>query len=288
MVQGARAIALLLLLLVATPVGAESEPASGPNQLTSAEAAEGWRLLFNGTDFDGWRMYGADGDAVAHWVVEDGALKFTREVSELGLVWQLVNPFGDGVADLVTKERFDHFELRIEWKISPGGNSGIFYLIPHEDSFLPWDLALEMQVLDDDGHRDGQLEKRRAGDLYDIQSLREPPGAPVTRPVGEWNQAHICKSGERIVHWLNGHKVVDLRRGSSEWDAMIAQSKFADVEGFGLADDGHISLQDHGDVVWYRSIALRELRADDAGARPPCSEPQVPEGPGLRTSSAPR
>ena len=102
---------------------------------------------------------------------------------------------------------------------------------------------------------DGQLDKRRAGDLYDVKASSRR----VVRPAGEWNTARIRVQGDHIEHWLNGERVVEITRGSSEWEQAIAASKHADVEGFGLAREGHITLQDHGNIVWYRNIKIRAL-----------------------------
>ena len=239
-----------------------------PNTLSEAEREAGWRLLFDGESFAGWKIYGAtedenDSQLAAGWVIEDGALKFIRDVSFAGLVWNHINPFSTAALDLMTRERFDDFELSIDWKISPGGNSGIFYAIPNEETSLSWELGLEMQVLDDAKHSDGEIERHRSGDLYDLQAATRL----ATRPVGEWNRARIRVVGDEITHWLNGERIVDITRGSSTWNDAIQDSKFADVSGFGLARRGHIALQDHGDVVWYRNIKLRELsRAERTGS----------------------
>ncbi len=243
--------------LETSPGVSASPPVSAPppNTLGPEERAAGWRLLFDGESFAGWKLYGDEDDPTEFWEIENGALKFTRDVSLVGLAWNHINPFARAAADLMTKERFDDFELSIDWKISPGGNSGIFYLVPDEQRRLAWDLGLEMQVLDDAGHSDGAIDLHRAGDLYDLQSLTRN----AARPVGEWNHARIRRRGDHLEHWLNGEKIVDLVRGSPEWDRAIANSKFANVEGFGLADRGHIVLQDHGDIVWYRNVEIREL-----------------------------
>ena len=122
-----------------------------------------------------------------------------------------------------------------------------------EEARLSWTYSLEMQVLDDALHSDGQIDLHRAGDLYDLQSLARN----AARPVGEWNEARIRVSGDRVEHWLNGVKIADMVRGSPEWEAAIAASKYDGLEGYGLAPEGHISLQDHGDIVYYRNIRIR-------------------------------
>jgi cytochrome c551/c552 len=232
---------------------------SSPNTLTPEERAAGWRLLFDGRSFAGWKIYGRDDGVIEHWVIDDQALHFTRDVSFAGLILNHINPFVTAAVDLMTVERFSDFELSIDWRVSPGGNSGIFYAIPDESTRLSWDLALEMQVLDDDAHPDGQIERHRAGDLYDLQSLARGAG----RPAGEWNTALIRVEGDRVRHWLNGVLTADLVRGSADWDAALAASKFDGTEGFGLAREGHVSLQDHGDPVWFRNVKIRSLAPDE-------------------------
>jgi len=245
------------------PATPATTPAHATNTLSDAERDAGWQLLFDGESFAGWKLYGADDDAIEGWVIEDAALKFTRDVSFLGLVWNHLNPFSRPALDLMTKERFADFELSLDWKITAGGNSGIFYLVPDEEAPLSWETGLEMQVLDDDRHADGQITRRRAGDLYDLAAGRRR----AVRPVGEWNTARIRVTGDRIEHWLNGEKTVDITRGTPEWDRAIAASKFAGVDGFGLARRGHIALQDHGDVVWYRNIKLRPSYRKNSGTQ---------------------
>ena len=149
---------------------ASSSPVLSENSLTPAEQAKGWRLLFDGKTFDGWKIYGAEDDTIEGWTIEDQAFKFIRDVSFAGLIWNHVSPFRTAAIDLMTKDRFENFELSIDWKISEGGNSGIFYFVPNEEASLPWTYGVEMQVLDDLRHSDGQLDRRRAGDLYDIKA----------------------------------------------------------------------------------------------------------------------
>ncbi len=207
-----------------------------PNRLTPAEQDAGWKLLFDGETLAGWRGYKQDGPPAA-WRVEDGALHFSKE--------------GTG-GDLVTETEYAEFDLKLEWKLAPGGNSGVCYRLT-EDGGAMWTTGPEMQVLDNDVHADGGSTLTSAGACYALFA----PRFDVTRPAGAWNQARIVVANGRLEHWLNGWKIVDVELGGEAWNAAIAKSKFQDMEGFGVQPRGHIGLQDHGDPVWYRNIKIR-------------------------------
>lgn len=216
-----------------------AEVATGPNTLTAAQQAEGWKLLFNGTDLTGWKGYKKDAPGEA-WKVENGELTLTA----------------GGAGDLMTAEEYGPFELSLEWKVSPNGNSGIIYLIK-EDAAAEntYNTGPEMQVLDNDGHPDGKIPSHRAGALYDIEI---PPDGAV-KPVGEWNEAVVRFTGSEIEHWLNGTLVSESSYGDDAWKVKVAASKFKQWPLFGTFASGHIALQDHGDKVWYRNIKIRPL-----------------------------
>jgi 3-keto-disaccharide hydrolase len=245
-------IGMLAGVLVALACGGESRstpesgaaPAAagepGVNQLTAAEQQEGWRLLFDGMTLDGWRGFGRD-DVPAGWQVDDdGTLAFHPEA-------------GDG-GDLITDDSFDNFELQAEWKISPGGNSGIFYHVSESVDYT-YESGPEMQVLDNAGHADGKNPLTSAGSNYALNA----PSADVTRPVGSWNAVRIVVQDSLVQHWMNGTKVVEYHLWSDEWKRLVAASKFAEMPEYGLSLDGHIALQDHGAPVWFRNIKIRPL-----------------------------
>lgn len=228
-----------------------------PGWTGTAQQQDGeWRHIFDGESLDGWRNYGGDENDVRKWQVRNGELTLAQE-GVLPL-WDLISStlFGGASGDLIYyREKFRDFELSLEWKISEGGNSGIFYFVADESENSPWLTGLEMQVLDNDGHKDGEIDTHRAGDLYDLIAA-DPE---TVHPPGEWNEVLIRVHDNHIEHWLNGVKVVAIERGSERWQELVAASKFADMPLFGKAQSGHIVLQDHGDKVWYRNIRVRRL-----------------------------
>ena len=242
--------------------GAIESAAAPSHSAATGEAkhqGDGWRHLFDGTSLDGWRNYGKAGKPIEKWGIENGEL--VLEQGGVFPLWGLIKSviFGGGSNDLIYyREKFKNFELSLEWKISENGNSGIFYLVADEKENTPWLTGIEMQVLHNEGHADGQIETHRAGDLYDLIAAQPE----TVKPPGEWNKVLIRVINNRIEHWLNGVKVVEITRGSPQWDALVAESKYADMPRFGKADSGYIVLQDHGDPVWYRNIKVREVSVD--------------------------
>lgn len=209
----------------------------GAAPVAAEPGAEPWISLFDGRTLAGWRGYHAE-DGAGGWEVTDGAL------------------YGaGGQGDLMTVARYADFELELEWKVSAGGNSGIFYLaMPGLPAIF--EGAPEMQVLDDAGHRDGADALTSAGAAYGLYAA--PRG--VVRPAGSWNQVRIRVLGNEVEHWLNGQRVVRYTLGSADWRARVRASKFRAWPDYGMSRRGHIGLQDHGDPVWYRHLRLRPLQ----------------------------
>ena len=233
----------LAALLAACHTPAETVPVSpnlaspGPvNKLTTQEKSEGFVLLFDGKKTTGWRGYRQktfpDG-----WKVDKGAL--TR-----------VSPAGD----IITDSMYGNFDLRLDWMISPAGNSGIMYRVTEEgeDSYMS---GPEYQILDNVLAKDGGNLLTIAGACYGLY----PSARSLVRPAGEWNVARIVVNGSDVQHWLNGIKIVEYHLGSADWEAKVKASKFAQWPIYGRASKGYIALQDHGDWVAYRSIRIRAL-----------------------------
>lgn len=218
------------------------------NTLTDEEVDEGWELLFDGETTNGWHTYGQDtiGDA---WKIVDGALYLDVTEKE---DWQAM-----GGGDIVTDEVYENFHLKLEWKISENGNSGIMFLV-HEDPEnyqYPWQTGPEMQILDNNGHPDAKIVTHRAGDLYDLIASTEE----TVKAVGEWNQAAIIVENNHLDFYLNGTNIVSVPLWGETWKSLISNSKFSEMSGFGTFKQGRISLQDHGDDVWFRNIKIRSL-----------------------------
>lgn len=221
-----------------------------PNDLHADERAQGWRLLWDGKTAAGWRSARGDGFPAQGWSLADGELAVLAK---------------GGGGDIVTEGEFGAFELQLEFRMSPGANSGVFYLLtsPHDEaSGAP--LGLEYQILDDERHPDakrGTDGNRTLASLYDVL-----PRATLMTNVGiaprvdVWQHARIVSRAEGSVeHWLNGVKVLEFDRNSEDFRARVAASKFRDTPGFGTASRGRILLQDHGDAVAFRSIKIRAL-----------------------------
>jgi hypothetical protein len=221
------------------PDGATPDTGGGSmNDQTSGTVENGWRPLFDGRSTAGWHAFGG-GAPGAGWQVVNGAL--TRAAQ---------------AGDILTDEEFGSFELELEWKIAPGGNSGIFFHVV-EDSTLQyvWQTGPEMQVLDNAGHADGRQPNTSAGSNFALY----PPARDATRPVGEWNAARLVVRGDHVEHWLNGEKLLEYELGSAEWQQRVAASKFSEMPRYARARRGHIALQDHGDEVAFRNIRIRVL-----------------------------
>ena len=206
-------------------------------QLPSGVKAGPWIDLLAGGAAPHWRTY-RDSSLASGWRYDAATKTLRREAGK----------------DIVTTRQFGDFELELEWKVGPKGNSGIFYRATEATGVI-YENAPEMQVLDNAGHRDGGSPLTSAGANY---ALHAPP-RDVSNPAGQWNAVRIVAVGAHVEHWLNGVKLLEYKQGSPEWQALVAKSKFAAWPPYGQAMRGHIGLQDHGDVVEFKNIRIREL-----------------------------
>lgn len=241
-----------------------SKDNSGLNTLTEAEKASGWKLLFDGKTTTGWHTYNKPGTIGSRWVVENGSLKFegyekyfTYYVAGRVFYHANIDKLAEGGLDIVTDDSYENFELVLEWKISKDGNSGLFYTVQEIETYNEgWNSSPEMQILDDQGQKDGLIRGHRSADLYDLI----PSTERRTKPHGEWNKVKIVKNRGKVEHWMNGALVLQYDTNSSTWRNRIANSKFASyIENYGKPGPGKIGLQDHDDTVWFRNIKIKLL-----------------------------
>ena len=221
----------------------------GVNKLTKKEKKNGWVLLFNGTDFSGWRQCNGT-EMPKNWIIEDNAMKvFTGEGKKPGSGANGDILFGD--------KKFKNFELSIDWKASKMANSGIFFNVREVPGKPIYFAAPEVQVLDNVDATDNKVASHLAGSLYDMIAA-DPE---TVNPAGEYNTIVIRVLNGKVTHTQNGVKVVEYELWTPEWDELIANSKFKTFPGFieGIAKEGYIGLQDHGYSVWFRNIKIREL-----------------------------
>ena len=220
------------------------------NVLTEAEKAAGWRLLWDGKTNDGWRSAKGPDFPKEGWHMINGEMT----TDESG------GAESAAAGDIITKEKFSDFELSVDFKITPGANSGIkIFVDPELNKGEGSAIGPEFQILDDARHPDAKLGRdgnRTIGSLYDMITA---PATKKVNPPGTWNNARILSSGRHVTYWLNGEKTVEYERGSKEWKDLVATSKYAKWPNFGELPSGHILLQDHGNQVTYRNIKIRDF-----------------------------
>lgn len=220
---------------------------TGPNILTNQEEKEGWTLLFNGTNTQGWHVYNK-GDVPSVWSVQNGEL--------------ICDPAAKDVAfgDLVSNQSFQDFELAFEWKISTGGNSGVFVNVQEDTAFATaWTTGPEYQLYDNvhatDHNKNDPM--RQAGCLYGLSALKNN-AAP--KPSGEWNQSRIRQVNGKLTFWLNGTLSAEEDLNSEDWKQRVAASNLGKFPMFGKATRGKIALQNWAKGVSFRNIKIREIK----------------------------
>jgi hypothetical protein len=231
-----------------------------PNTLSGQEKAEGWQLLWDGQTTDGWRTPKSDEFPTKSWLITNGEFRVIASG----------NAEAQQGGDIITRERYSNFDLRVEFKMTPGCNSGIkIFVQPNIAPVLPNGqrakvgsaIGMEYQILDDLRHPDAKLGRNGDRKLASLYDLIPAPADKVVMPMGEWNQARILSQGKHVTFWLNGFKTVEFERGSPEFRQAVALSKFHNIPDFGEWADGHILLQEHGSEVSFRNVKIRVLPA---------------------------
>lgn len=229
------------------------EPVITKNNLIGKEAEAGWKMLWDGKSTEGWRGAKLDKFPEGGWEIKDGVLSVLASGGH-----ESTNG-----GDIVTKEKFSNFELKVDFKITEGANSGIKYFVDTElNQGAGSSIGLEFQILDDAKHPDAKLGNhegsRTVASLYD---LIQADTNKVVNPIGEWNHAHIISKNNHVEHWLNGRKMLEYERKSDAYRKLVSESKYTKWPNFGEAEEGRILLQDHGDRVSFRNIKIRKINS---------------------------
>jgi hypothetical protein len=234
---------MLMIMALFMQCKPKTAPMPSANFLTEEEVGQGWKLLFDGESFNGWRNFGKN--TLAGWIIDSGNLL------ALGLG-------GDYANDIITVEEYENFELSLEWKTSTGGNSGIFFNAVEDTAVNAlYEIAPEYQIIDElswDG--DSLTEGQKAAACYDMYYARLDK---KLMPVGEYNVTRIVINNGHVEHWLNNELAVEYQMWTPEWDSLKAVRKWKDFPLYGTARKGHIGLQDHGKKTWFRNIKIRSI-----------------------------
>lgn len=246
-ITSVRSFFLMTALILATSVTGTSAQQTGkndssPNTLSQKEKESGWKLLFDGKTFNGWHGYNMKGIPDC-WKVEDGIMKMTT----VG---------GQESQDVVTDKNYKSFELKVEFRLTKGANSGIIYHVAENPKYkFPYETGAEFQVIDQDNWPDKLEDWQICGADYAMY----PPKVRPYKPLGEWNQVHLIVNGNKVTHILNGKVVVEFEKYSPDWKKLRDSGKWKDFPDYGKFDEGRISLQNHGTHVDYRSVKIKEL-----------------------------
>ena len=222
-----------MLFLISTPILASAQD----NVLSEKETSQGWQLLFNGEDMSQWRNFKKE-TLSSKWQAVQGEMRLSEK----------------GAGDILTKKAYKNFDLKLDWKISIAGNSGIFIMADEAGSQI-YSHAIEVQILDNERHSDNKLASHLSGSIYDITA------SPVKshKPAGEWNTVRIRLFNKSLKVWQNNVLTADVVVASKKWQQLVAKSKFKDWQGFALTEVGHIGLQDHNDAVAFKNIKIKAL-----------------------------
>ncbi len=233
-----RILFVFIALITTLSVNAQNDPI---NTLSAKEKKEGWHLLFNGKNLDGWKKF--QGKEVTGWKVIDGILNNSGTGSDHG-------------GDIITKDKYQNFELFLEWKIAPKSNSGIFYHVNEKVGKTIYSSGPEYQLLDDKGWPEKLHDDQYSGANY---AMNAPQNA-IVKDLSEWNQTRIIVDGAHVQHFLNGVKVVDYYLWDADWQARKENGKWKDYPYYGMAKKGNIGLQDHGGLTQFRNIKVKIIK----------------------------
>jgi hypothetical protein len=241
------AVSTLAVVMAGGATAAPGASCEGVNNLTPAEKAAGWELLFDGKSMRGWHGY--NGQSLKAWTIEDCALKTVGTEGNYG---------SDLRADLATDREFTSFEVSLDWKATKGGNSGLMYGVVEDKKYdAAWKTGPEYQFIDDVGFPEKLEEWQKAGANY---AMHLPNAEKQLKPVGEWSSSRIVVNGGHVEHWLNGKKILEFERWTPEWQKLRDSGKWKEAPDYGRAKTGRIVLQDHGSVFWFRNIKVRPIR----------------------------
>lgn len=204
------------------------------------DSTEQWVSLMNASD---WRGYNQD-SLPSNWSIEGDTIECYGKAGDVG-------------GDIISKEQYGNFELSLEWKISKGGNSGIFYHVLEDTIYhSPYETGPEYQLLDDEGFEEPLEEWQKAGANY---AMHIPNGKKTLKPVGEWNTSKITVDNGVVTHWLNGEKIIEFDKNSEDWKMKRQSGKWNDYPDYGKSNEGYLALQDHGAGVWFRKVRVKRL-----------------------------
>ena len=244
-----QATVLVLVIVFAACNNSDSGNSTTKDSTTSETkeivAAESkWVSLFDGKTLNGWHGFNKTGE-IKNWTIEDSAMVCLGAAE------------GDTGGDIVSEKEYENFELRWEWKITKGGNSGVMYHVIEDAKYkAPYETGPEYQVIDDIGFP-GKLEEwQKAGADYAMNSANDKK---KLKPIGEWNTSKIVFDKGHVEHWLNGEKIVEFQAWNDAWNKEKAEGKWKDFPDYGMAKKGRIALQDHGNKAYFKNIMIREL-----------------------------
>lgn len=232
---------IIILVIVLTGFISVKAQIEKINTLSDQEKKDKWQLLFNGKNLNGWKKF--QGKEITGWKVVNGVLNNSGVGSDSG-------------GDIITKDKYQNFELYLEWKIAPQSNSGIFFHVNEKIGKAIYESGPEYQLLDDKGWPDKLHDDQYSGANYGMHV----PQKAVVKPVGEWNQARIVVEGTHVQHYLNGVKIVDYNLWDADWLMRKEKGKWKDYPYYGMAKKGNIGLQDHGGLAQFRNIKIREIK----------------------------